>query len=102
MREVIGLIAAETGLPAPWFSVPTWAGYAFGWLMERLHPLIPGGSPFLTRSIVHLAEDWVCSTTYARDKLGDQPSKDWRVALREALVEIKARNYPWPPLAQAA
>ena len=46
LREVIELIALDTGCPKPHFSVPYRAGYAFGWLMEKLQPLLPGGSPF--------------------------------------------------------
>ena len=99
-REVFELIADETGFPTPWFSVPSFAGYAFGWLMEMLHPILPGSSPFLTRSIVHLAEDWVCPNDYAARKLGYAPSKDWRVAIREALAELRVKGYPWPRLAQ--
>ena len=41
-REVIELIASETGFPQPLYSVPYPAGYAFAWLMERLHPILPG------------------------------------------------------------
>jgi nucleoside-diphosphate-sugar epimerase len=100
-REVIEFIARETGFPRPWYSVPYPVGYAFAWLMEKLHPILPGSSPFLTRSIVYLAEDWSCATDYARQKLGYTPSKDWRSAVREALVDLKAKGYPWPFLGQA-
>jgi nucleoside-diphosphate-sugar epimerase len=98
-REVFELIAKETGFPEPWFSVPAAAGYALGWLLEMLHPILPGSSPFLTRSMVHLAEDWVCPNDYATRKLGYAPSKDWRVAIREALAELRSLGYPWPRLA---
>jgi len=69
-REVLEFIAAETGLPTPLYHVPYSAGYAFAWLMEKLNPILPGSSPFLTRPIVYLAEDWPCSTSYATRKLG--------------------------------
>jgi nucleoside-diphosphate-sugar epimerase len=68
LREVIDFIAREAGCPRPWYSVPYPAGYLFGWLMETLHPVLPGSSPFLTRSIVHLCENWVCAGHYARAK----------------------------------
>ena len=100
-REVIGLIASETGSPKPWFSVPYPVGYAFAGLMEMLHPILPGAAPFLTRSLVHVAEDWLCPNDYAGKKLGYAPRKDWRVAVREALAELKAKGYPWPRLKQA-
>ena len=100
-REVIEFIADETGFPAPWYSVPYSAGYAFAWLMEKLHPILPGSAPFLTRSVVHVTESWVCPTEYARARLGYVPRKDWRVAVSEALAELKLRGYPWPHLMQA-
>lgn len=102
LREVVEFIAAETGFPKPLYSVPYPAGYAFGWLMETLKPLMPGSSPFLTRSIVHLCENWVCPNDYARHKLGYTPGKDWRTAVREHLADLKAEGYPWPRLCQAA
>jgi nucleoside-diphosphate-sugar epimerase len=102
LREVIEFIAAETGFPKPLYSVPYPAGYAFGWLMEKLHPVLPGSSPFLTRSIVHLSEDWLCPTDYARKKLGYVPQKDWRSVVREHLADLGEQGYPWPQLVQAS
>ena len=99
LREVVSFIAAETGFPQPLYSVPYPAGYAFGWLMEMLHPLLPG-HPFLTRSIVHLCEDWFCPNDYATRKLGYVPEKDWRTTIREHLADLKAQGYPWPRLCQ--
>lgn len=102
MREVIEFIAAETGFPQPLYSVPYPAGYAFGWLMEKLHPILPGSSPFLTRSIVHLSEDWLCPNDYAQQKLGYVAQNDWRTAAREHLADLGAQGYPWPRLVQAS
>jgi nucleoside-diphosphate-sugar epimerase len=99
-REVFELIARETGFAQPRFSVPISAAYAFGWLMETLHPVLPGSSPFLTRSIVHLSEDWLCPNAYAERKLGYSPKRDWRDAVREALAQLRPLGYPWPRLAQ--
>ena len=101
-REVIGFIADQAGLPPPRFSAPYPAGMAFAWLMETLHPVLPGSAPFLTRSIVHVARDWLCPTDYAAHKLGYVPRKHWRTAVRESLADRRARGFPWPPLAQAA
>lgn len=99
LREVVSFIADETGFPKPLYSVPYPAGYAFGWLMEMLHPLLPG-HPFLTRSIVHLCEDWFCPSDYATRKLGYVPEKDWRTTVREHLADLKKQGYPWPRLSQ--
>lgn len=99
-REVIEYIADKTGVPKPLFSVPYPAGYLFAWLMEKLFPVLPGKAPFLTRSIVHLSEEWVCDTEYAKMKLGYQPQKDWKTAMNEALDELKTMDYPWLYLAQ--
>lgn len=99
-REVINYVATQAGVPTPLFSVPYPLAYLFGGLMERLFPVLPGKAPFLTRSIIHLAEDWLCSTDYARAKLGYVPQKDWQTALDEALAELKSQHYPWPQLVQ--
>lgn len=100
-RDVVEFISRKTGFPKPLYSVPFPAGYAFAWLMERLHPLLPGKAPFLTRSIVHLAEQWVCDTRYAEHKLGFVAKKDWQTAIEEALTELERQNFPWPRLSQA-
>ncbi len=100
LREVVEFIAKETGLPKPLYSVPYPMGYAFAWLMETLNPILPGSSPFLTRSIVHLCENWQCPSDYARAKLGYIPKKDWRTAVREHLADLRDKGYPWPFLCQ--
>ncbi|KPJ93068.1 MAG: hypothetical protein AMJ53_08150 [Gammaproteobacteria bacterium SG8_11] len=99
-REVINYVAEKTGSPTPLYSVPYSIGYLFAWVMEKLFPVLPGKAPFLTRSIVHLAEDWVCSTDYAKKKLNYYPQKDWRIAMDEALQELESDDYPWPYLTQ--
>lgn len=99
-REVLGFVAKQAGAPLPRFSVPYALGYAFGWLMEAIHPLLPGRAPFLTRSIVHVSEDWYCDTGEATAKLGYQPKRDWQQAAAEALEEIAQAGYPWPALRQ--
>jgi nucleoside-diphosphate-sugar epimerase len=100
-REVLELVAEVTGVPRPRWSVPFGLAYAFGWLLEALHPIIPGKEPLLTRSIVHVAEDWWCTTDRAAHRLGYVPRKDWRVAAREALDELAVLGYPWARLRQA-
>jgi 2-alkyl-3-oxoalkanoate reductase len=101
MREVIGFIAQSTGTRLPWFGVSPAVAHAFAWLMEKLHPVLPGRAPFLTRSLVHVAADWMCSTEHARSKLGYVARKDWRTAASEALAELASDGYPWPALAQS-
>lgn len=98
LRDVINFIANETGCPRPLYNVPYSIGYMFAWLMETLHSVLPGSSPFLTRSIVHLCENWVCETERAQTRLGYAPQKDWRLAIREQLAALRAEGYPWPRL----
>jgi nucleoside-diphosphate-sugar epimerase len=98
LREVVEHIARVAGCPTPLYSVPYPAGYLFGWLMEMLKPVLPGSSPFLTRSIVHLCENWVCTTDHARNKIGYRPAQDWRSAVREHLADLASDGYPWPHL----
>ena len=100
MREVINYINKKIGTPKPLYSVPYPAGYIFAWLMETLYPILPGKGPFLTRSIVHLSEDWYCTNEYAKQKLDYVPQKSWQIAMDEALDELKEHNYSWPYLAQ--
>lgn len=99
-REVIDYIAGKTGVPRPYYSVPFAIGHLFAWLMEILFPILPGKAPFLTRSIVYLAENRVCETDYAANKLGYRPQKSWQTGLDEALTELAKHNYPWPHLTQ--
>ena len=101
LREVVTYVARQAGVPKPLYGVPYPAGYAFGWLMETLKPVLPGSSPFLTRSIVRLCEDWVCPNDYAEKKLGYVPQKAWRLAVDEHLADLKQEGYPWPMLCQS-
>jgi len=100
LREVVTHIAQQAGVPKPLYSVPYPAGYAFGWLMETLEPVLPGSSPFLTRSIVRLCEDWVCPGDYATKKLGYVPQKNWKTAVDEHLADLRNAGFPWPVLCQ--
>jgi len=100
LREVVDHIAATAGCPRPWVSVPQRLGYLVGGLMERLPPVLPGRSPFLTRSIVYLCEDWYCTNDHAEQALGYVPRKGWRQAVDEQLRGLAAAGYPWPRLSQ--
>lgn len=98
LREVIEYVADVAACPVPLYSVPYSAGYGFAWLMETLKPVLPGSSPFLTRSIVHLCEDWMCASQYARTKLGYIPKENWRATVRRQLAHLAGEGYPWPRL----
>ena len=93
MREVINFLHEEVGAPRPHFGVPLRGAYAFGWLMEKLNPLLPG-DPFLTRAIVYLGEDWYAPSDLARERLGYEPKIDWRTGLRRQLKEAESQGYP--------
>lgn len=97
LREVFSHIAAVAGVPKPLYAVPYWAGYLFGALMEAL----PTRTPFLTRSLVHVSEDWNTPIEHARSALGYRPSGDWRQAITRAVEERRKTGFAWPALTQA-
>ncbi|GHC46404.1 NAD-dependent epimerase/dehydratase family protein [Neogemmobacter tilapiae] len=97
IRQVISHIAREARVPAPLLHAPYWSGYVFGRLMEAL----PTPTPFLTRSIVHVSEDWNCPIDHARDALGYAPKGDWRQAVAESVAERRKDGFRWPALNQA-
>ncbi|GMQ86965.1 MAG: NAD(P)-dependent oxidoreductase [Gammaproteobacteria bacterium] len=97
MREVIDFLHAEIGVPRPHFGVPLIGAYVFGWLMEKLNPVLPG-DPFLTRSIVFLGEDWYAPSDLAQERLGYEPKFDWKTAIRSQLKEMESQGYPRTPL----
>lgn len=100
LKEVFFYIAKQTGSPKPFYRVPYFAGFAFGALMELIAPVMPKGSPFLTRSLVHVGRDWFCPSDYAREKLGYVPVKDWKTVVDESIEELSKANFPWPRLVQ--
>ncbi|MEN8207443.1 MAG: hypothetical protein ABFS24_15765, partial [Pseudomonadota bacterium] len=51
------------------------------------------GDPFLTRAIVYLGEDWYAPSDYAKERLGYEPSIDWRTAIRGQLLDMKNNEY---------
>ncbi len=99
-RDVFSHIAATAGVPKPAYSVPLPAAYAFGALMERLHPVVPGRAPFLTRSLVFVGENWHMDDAKARRILGYQGVDDWREVITAAVAERRAGAFAWPELSQ--
>lgn len=98
LRDVITYVGRVAGCPVPLYNVSYRAGYGFAWLMETLQPVLPGSSPFLTRSIIHLSQNWICAHQYARTKLGYQPKQNWRTEVRRQLEQLASQGYPWPRL----
>jgi len=97
LREVFSHIADVAGVPRPLYAVPYWSGYVFGALMEAL----PTSTPFLTRSLVHVSEDWNTPIDHARSALGYVPTGDWRKAIEGAVEERRKTGFAWPALTQA-
>ena len=93
MREIVNFLHEEAGAPRPHFNVPLSGAYAFGWLMEKLNPILPG-DPFLTRAIVFLGEDRYAPSDLARDRLGYEPQVDWMAAMRRQLKDESRRGHP--------
>jgi nucleoside-diphosphate-sugar epimerase len=100
-RDVFGHIAATAGVPKPAYSVPLPVAYGFGALMERLHPVLPGRAPFLTRSLVFVGENWHMDDAVARRALCYQGIDDWREVITAAVTERRAGDFAWPALSQA-
>lgn len=101
VKEVFRYIAEKTNSPKPFYNVPYFGGYAFGALMELIAPIMPKGSPFLTRSLVHVGEDWFSPSTYATKKIGYTPSKSWMLAVDESIEALAEAGFPWPKLVQS-
>lgn len=96
MREVFTHIAREAGVPLPLASAPYWSGYVFGRLMEAL----PTRTPFLTRSLVRVSEDWNTPITRAERVLGFVPKGSWRQAVTASVAERRDLGFAWPSLSQ--
>lgn len=91
VRQVIGLLHEEFGLPQPHFSVPFFIAYPFAWLMEKLDPIVPW-EPLVTRSIIHLLEEVNASNEKAKRLLGYTPQHKWREAIRLQMAEMAERQ----------
>lgn len=91
VRDVIGFLHAEYGLPRPHFSVPFGIAYAFARLMEMLDPLVPW-EPLVTRSIVHLMEEVGADNAKAERLLGYRPVHTWREAVAAQMQEMSLRQ----------
>lgn len=97
MREVIDFLHREIGIPTPHYYVSRAVAYQFARLMEALCPLHPG-DPFLTRSIVLLAEDWYAPSNLARERLGYIPQYHWQEAVKYQLQDMKTKGYAKTPM----
>ncbi len=91
LREVIGLLHQEFGLPQPHFSVPFAIAYRFAHLMELLDRWVPW-EPLVTRSVIHLLEEVTADNGRATDRLGYQPRHPWQEAVRQQMAEMAERQ----------
>ena len=91
VREVITFLHEEYGLPMPHFGVPFAIAYPFGWLMEKLDPIVPW-EPLVTRSIIHLMEESAADNAKAERLLGYRPAHPWREAIRTQMQEMSVRQ----------
>lgn len=97
-REILNFLHDEVGTPLPHYSVPLSGAYAFGWLMETLHLILPG-QPLLTQPIAYLGEDHYAPNTNAKKLLGYQPQIDWKTAIRQQLADEQKKGFPSRKLA---
>lgn len=91
LREILNFIAPEFGYPKPHFSVSFSAAYLFGWLMEKLDPVVPW-EPLVTRSIIHLLEETNANNDRAQKYLGYQPTIHWKDSVRAQILELHKRQ----------
>ncbi len=91
VRDVIGFLHNEYGLPKPHFGVPFALAYPFAWLMEKLDPIVPW-EPLVTRSIIHLMEEVGADNIKAERLLGYRPSHSWREAIHAQMQEMSLRQ----------
>jgi nucleoside-diphosphate-sugar epimerase len=93
VRQVIGFLHSEYGLPQPHFSVPFAVAYPFAWLIEKLDAMVPW-QPLVTRSIIHLLEETRADNRRAEQRLNYRPRVDWRDAIRAQMAEMARANQP--------
>lgn len=98
MRQVIGFLHQEYGLPMPHFTVPFAIAYRFAALMEWLDSYVPW-APLVTRSIVHLLEEVNIDNAYAQQRLNYRPQYHWQQAIREQMREMAVRQTQNMPMA---
>ena len=91
-REVINYIADNFNYPKPHYSVPFIAAYGFGWLMERLDPVVPW-EPLITRSIIHLLENTGADNQHAREVLGYSPEIHWKESIHSQIEEMHRHQF---------
>lgn len=91
VRDVIDYLHHHYGLPRPHFSVPFPVAFAFGWLMEKLDPLVPW-EPLVTRSIVHLLQETGVDNARAERMLGYRPKHHWKETVDLQLAEMAERQ----------
>ncbi|QCU90941.1 NAD-dependent epimerase/dehydratase family protein [Thiomicrorhabdus sediminis] len=90
VREVIEYLHSK-GHPKPHFNVSFSMAYLFGWLMEKLNPIVPW-QPLVTRSIIHLLEEVNVDNHKATDILGYQPQHHWQEAIDVQLSEMQHKQ----------
>jgi nucleoside-diphosphate-sugar epimerase len=91
VRQVIGYLHDEFGLPLPHFGVPFTIAYPFAWLMEKLDAFVPW-EPLVTRSIIHLMEETAADNDKAERLLGYRPRHHWREAVSAQMAEMRVRE----------
>ena len=84
LKDVITFISEESKVPKWHFRAPYRIGWGFAWLMEKISYLHPG-SPFLTRSIIRLANNWDIDNSDAKQLVGYNPVSDWKEAISAQL-----------------
>ncbi|MEQ9825597.1 MAG: NAD-dependent epimerase/dehydratase family protein [Puniceicoccaceae bacterium] len=91
MREVVEYLHEQHAVPLPMVNVSYPVAYAFAWLMEQVHSILPG-DPLLTRSLVHLITPRQLTHQRAAALLGYQPQCHWKETIDLQMQEMKSRS----------
>jgi len=86
-KEIIIFLNRNFGFKKPLFSIPRWFAYMFASAAE-IFGNATNTSPFISRAIVHLAENWETDNLYAIKELGYSPVDDWRSVLKDHVSHL--------------
>jgi hypothetical protein len=91
MRELLTFINNNFDYPKPLFSVPYWFAYLFAFICEWFANFT-GTTPFLSRALVHLGENWKADNQYINENLNFRSTDDWKAILEEHIQYLENKG----------